>query len=113
MDQSWMFKDRRLREHEEGVENFINFALEHCLNQSVIRCPCMRYGNLNIIHLTRFGNSSIDQSYRTWYWHGEVGPINRQPNEMKQFYDTINCGDATSTIKMVHAIKDEFMTNLM
>ena len=59
MDQSWMFKDKRLKEHEEGVEYFINFALEHCLNQSVIRYPCMRYGNLNIIHLTRFRNICI------------------------------------------------------
>ena len=38
------------REYEEGVEYFINFALEHCPNQRGIRCPCMRCGNL--IHHT-------------------------------------------------------------
>ena len=50
MDRSWMSKDRMSREYEEGVEYFINFALEHCPNQRGIRCPYMRCGNL--IHHT-------------------------------------------------------------
>ena len=36
-----MSKDKMSREYEEGVEYFINFALEHYLNQSGIRCPYM------------------------------------------------------------------------
>ena len=81
-----MFKDRRSREYEEGVEYFINFALQHCSNQSVIRCPCMRCGNLihhtpNKIREHMFFNG-IDHSYHRWYWHGEASPTSKQPSEM-------------------------------
>ncbi|KAL6310976.1 hypothetical protein AAG906_019942 [Vitis piasezkii] len=117
MDQSWMSKDRMSREYEEGVEYFINFALEHCPNQRGIRCPCMRCGNLihhtpNKIREHMFFNG-IDQSYCTWYWHGEAGPTSSQPTEMAQRYDTMDCGDVASTVEMVHAIEDEFMTDPM
>ena len=72
------------------VEYFINFALEHCPNQSGICCPCMQCGNLihhtpNKIREHTFFNG-IDQSYHTWYWHGEAGPTSRQPTEMAQCY---------------------------
>ncbi|RVW60633.1 hypothetical protein CK203_048855 [Vitis vinifera] len=115
MDRSWMSKDRMSWEYEEGVEYFINFALEHCPNQSGIRCPCMRCGNLihhtpNKIRGHMFFNS-IDQSYHTWYWHGEIGPTSRQPTEMAQCYDTMDCGDVASPVEMVHVIEDEFMTD--
>ncbi|KAL6313131.1 hypothetical protein AAG906_019603 [Vitis piasezkii] len=55
--------------------------------------------------------NGIDQSYHTWYWHGEVGPTSRQPTEMAQCYDTMDCGDVASTVEMVHVIDDEFMTD--
>ncbi|RVW28039.1 hypothetical protein CK203_117608, partial [Vitis vinifera] len=117
MDRSWMSKDRMSREYEEGVEYFINFALEHCPNQRGIRCPYMRCGNLihhtpNKIREHMFFNG-IDQSYCTWYWHGEAGPTSSQPTEMAQRYDTMDCGDVASTVEMVHAIEDEFMTDPM
>ena len=109
-----MSKDRMLREYEEGVEYFINFVLEHCLNQSGIRCPCMRCGNLinHTLNKIRVFNG-IDQSYRTWYWHGEIGPTIKQPIKMAQRYDMMDCGDVASTIEMVHAIEDEFMIDPM
>ena len=112
MDRSWMSKDRVSREYEEGVEYFINFALEHCPNQSGIRCPCMRCGNLinHTLNKIRVFNG-IDQSYRTWYWHGCL--TSRQLTEMAQRYDMMDCGDVTSTVERVHAIKGEFMKNSM
>ena len=72
----------------------------------------MRCGNLihhtpNKIWEHMFFNC-IDQSYHTWYWHGEVGPTSKQPIEIAQHYDTMDCGDIASTIEMVHAIEDEF-----
>ncbi|KAL6315678.1 hypothetical protein AAG906_005769 [Vitis piasezkii] len=117
MDQSWMSEDRMSQEYEEGVEYYINFALEHCPNQSRIRYPCMQCGNLihhtpNKIREHMFFNG-IDQSYHTWYWHGEAGPTSRQPTEMAQCYDTMDCGDVASTVQMVHVIDDEFMTDPM
>ena len=32
---------------------------------------------------------------------------------MAQRYDTMDCGDVASTVEMVHAIEDEFMTDPM
>ena len=55
--------------------------------------------------------NGIDQSYHTWYWYREAGPTSRQPIEMTQCYDTMDCGDVASTVEMVHVINDEFMTN--
>ena len=104
-----MFKDRTSREYEEGVEYFINFSLQHCLNQSTIHCPRMRCGNL--IHHTP---NKIRGTYVfQWYWHGEACPTSKQPSEMAQCYDMMDCGDVASTIEMVHATEDEFMTDLM
>ena len=57
--------------------------------------------------------NGIDQSYCTWYWHGEAGPTSSQPTEMAQRYDTMDCADVASTVEMVHAIEDEFMTDPM
>ena len=112
-----MLKDRRSREYEEGVEYFINFALQHCQNPSVIHCPCMRCGNLmhhtpNKIREHMFFNG-IDQSYRTWYWHGEVGPPSGQSTAMTQGYNTLDYGDVASTLEMVHAAQDECMNDPM
>ena len=91
------------REYEEGVEYFINFALEHCPNQSGIRCPSMRC--VNLIHHTLnkirehvFFNG-IDQSYHTWYWHGEASPTSRQLIKMAQRYDTMDYGDVATEEK--------------
>ena len=55
--------------------------------------------------------NGIDQSYRTWYWHGCL--TSRQLTEMAQRYDMMDCGDVTSTVERVHAIKGEFMKNSM
>ncbi|KAL6331974.1 hypothetical protein AAG906_020327 [Vitis piasezkii] len=33
-------------EYDEGVENFINFALAHSTNYTSIKCPCLGCGNL-------------------------------------------------------------------
>ena len=112
-----MLTDRRSREYEEGVEYFINFVLQHCQNPSVIRCPCMRYGNLmhhtpNKIREHMFFNG-IDQSYRTWYWHGEAGPTSGQSTAMAQGYDTLDYCDVASTLEMVHAAQDECMNDPM
>ena len=62
-----MSKDRRSKDYEEGVEYFINFALQHCPKQSVIHCPCKRCGNLFHHTPTKVREhlffNGIDQSY--------------------------------------------------
>ncbi|RVW33032.1 hypothetical protein CK203_101237 [Vitis vinifera] len=85
MDRSWMSKDRMSREYEEGVEYFINFALEHCPNQSGIRCPCMRCGNL----------------------------IHHTPNKIREHMFFNGIDQVIIHVQMVHVIDDEFMTDPM
>ena len=112
-----MSKDRRSKKYEEGVKYFINFALQHCSNQIVIRCPFMRCGNL--IHHTptkireRMFFNGIYQSYCTWYWKIEEIPTGKQPSKVAQCYVTTDYGNVGSTVEMIHAIKDEFMTDPM
>ena len=36
-NRDWMSKDRRSIEYDEGVENFINFALAHSTNHTSIK----------------------------------------------------------------------------
>ena len=108
-----MSKDRRSKDYEEGVEYFINFALQHCPKQSVIRCPCKRCGNLFHHTPTKVREhlffNGIDQSYCTWYWHGEDIPTSAKSSEMAQCHDAVNYSDVGNTVDMIHAMKDEFM----
>ena len=40
MNRSWMSKDRRSKDYEDGVENFISFAVQNSAkNQNSIKCP--------------------------------------------------------------------------
>ena len=41
MNRSWMSKDRRSKDYEDGVENFITFAIQNSANQNFIKCPCL------------------------------------------------------------------------
>jgi hypothetical protein len=80
MDRSWMLKDRRSKDYEEGVEIFLNSAIIHAKDLQSIRCPCTLCGNLKnqLIHEIRnhlFFNG-IDQSYKIWIWHGEAATSN-------------------------------------
>ena len=67
MNCSWMSKDRRSKDYEEGVESFIEFALSNCTNKNAIRCPCLRCGDL-VVHTPQVVRehlffNGIDQSY--------------------------------------------------
>ena len=76
MNRSWMSKDRRSKDYENGVENFIAFAIQNAANQNSIKCPCLQCGNLIFHtpqkikeHLFFYG---INQCYHIWYWHEET-----------------------------------------
>ncbi|CAL2259726.1 unnamed protein product [Prunus armeniaca] len=45
MEKSWMLADRRSKEYEEGVEEFLRIALENAIDHERIRCPCQKCGN--------------------------------------------------------------------
>ncbi|RVW34225.1 hypothetical protein CK203_102204 [Vitis vinifera] len=102
-----MSKDRRSVEYDEGVENFINFALAHSTNHTSIKCPCLRCGNLlcqtpQLIREHLFFNG-IDLSYRVWYWDGEKGLSGGFSNVSQQRYDKCEYNDVANTIDMVNA----------
>ena len=113
MDRCWISKDRRSKEYENEVEYFISFAIQNSTSKISIRCPCLQCGNLifhtpQIIreHLFFYG---FDQSYLTWYWHGEEGPSS-EPTTTKAERCTKNqfFNDVDSTIDMVKAVYDDF-----
>lgn len=75
MDKSWMGKSRLSKEYDLGVEMFIKFGERHANGSTLISCPCLKCGNFKKgssqdirDHLYIYG---IDQSYKTWFWHGE------------------------------------------
>ena len=114
-NQDWMSKDRRSTKYDEGVENFINFALAHSTNHTSIKCPCLRYGNLlcqtpQVIREHLFFNG-IDLSYRVWYWHGEKGPSGGFSNVSQQRYDKCEHNDVTDTIDMVNVAQVNCMND--
>ena len=114
-NRDWMSKDRRSVEYDEGVENFINFALAHSTNHTSIKCPCLRCGNLlcqtpQVIREHLFFNG-IDLSYRVWYWHGEKGPSGGFSNVSQQRYDKCEYNDVADTIDMVNAAQVNCMND--
>ncbi|XP_057452852.1 uncharacterized protein LOC130744712 [Lotus japonicus] len=75
MDRKWMFTNRLSNEYENGVKEFIAFAVEHATDCNSIICPCLdccHSRRVNVVeleeHLLRFG---IDESYTCWTKHGE------------------------------------------
>lgn len=62
--------DQLSREYDEGVGQFLQFAIRHASNPHFIRCPCLDCGNVkshtrNEIKFHLFSNG-VDKSYRTW-----------------------------------------------
>ncbi len=71
MDKSWMSAHRLSSKYDEGVESFINFAILNSTKLNLIRCPCIKCGNLKFLdpktikdHL--FVNGVLE-SYTTWF----------------------------------------------
>ena len=93
MNHSWMSKDRRSKDYEDGVENFISFAIQNSAHQNSIKCPCLQCGNLIFNTPQKIREDlffyGIDQSYHTWFWHGEAalssGPQLQRLNVLIEF----------------------------
>ena len=62
-------------EFTKGFDEFINFGLDHANGQDSIRWPYLDCGNMiNRSFKEVRGRAffkGIDQSYRTWIFHGE------------------------------------------
>ena len=116
MDRCWISNDRRSKEYEDGVDCFISFAIQNSTSKISIRCPCLQCGNM-LFHTPRIVREHLffygfDQSYLTWYWHGEEGPssgptiIRAERCTKNQFFDNVYC-----TIEVVKAAHDDFQAD--
>ena len=110
MDRSWMSKDRRSKDYADGVESFIAFALQYSTYKNSMKCPCLQCGNMIFHtpqkireHLFFYG---IDQSYHTWYWHGDAAPSG-PPTSRAEWHHTVEFNDVDSTIEMVQVAYDD------
>ncbi|XP_058185698.1 uncharacterized protein LOC131302924 [Rhododendron vialii] len=112
MDKSWMLKDRRSKDYEDGVEQFLNFAMIYARDLQSIRCPCRVCGNLKSQAVEEISNHlffhGIDQSYQTWIWHGEAATRKAPPSGYAEdtFHrqvDSSPSNDVAETIEMVEA----------
>ncbi|XP_028064788.1 uncharacterized protein LOC114267901 [Camellia sinensis] len=120
MDKSWMFKDRRSKDYENGVEQFLNFAMTHAIDLQSIRCPCRVCGNLRsqpirVIRNHLFFNG-IDQSYTTRIWHGETvtdraSPCLNEQDISQQQFDTSPINNVAEIIEMVQDAYDRCTTD--
>ncbi|XP_050160368.1 uncharacterized protein LOC126633878 [Malus sylvestris] len=96
--------------YSEGVENFLNYAMLHATDINYIRCPCLKCGNIKSrtvkeIREDLFFNG-IDQSYCTWYWHGEAVPDSKN-EKMSNREEIVE----DNIIGMVEAAYDHFASN--
>ncbi|KAH7836834.1 hypothetical protein Vadar_006216 [Vaccinium darrowii] len=121
MDRSWMLMDRRSREYEDGVEQFLNFAAIHATNFESIRCPCMVCGNFRSQLIPEIRNhlfvNGIDKSYRTWVWHGEpiTSEASQRVNPRDFSYHEVNSSplqDAQDAVEMVEAAFNDCTSDL-
>ncbi|KAL0536446.1 hypothetical protein IC582_025395 [Cucumis melo] len=106
MDKSWMSKSRLSKEFELGVENFIRFGFSNTTNTSM-PCPCLKCENCqkhkaNDIRDHLYFNG-IDESYKTWFWHGEELPNSSFHGESsKCMYEENDVGNIKEMVEIAH-----------
>ena len=78
-----MSSNRLSKEYDNGLLDFVNFAVEHAENPSRMKCACLGCcygGRVDAIglesHLLR---NEIDRSYRCRIFHGEKSNENVEP----------------------------------
>ncbi|XP_062103263.1 uncharacterized protein LOC133814297 [Humulus lupulus] len=81
MDRSWMsIRDRTAEDYVNGVETFLNFAIENAPPDSdgLISCPCKKCVNFKKMSLADVRGhlffNGINPNYKEWSWHGEYVP---------------------------------------
>ncbi|KAI5335692.1 PREDICTED: transposon [Prunus dulcis] len=107
MDKTWMSKDRMSKEYEDGVEQFIAFAVSHASNPKLMKCPCQICENL--MFETPKGVRDhmfircVYQSYKIWSWHGEVADIGGTTSREVNLDQSPKYEEVQETLQMVNA----------
>ncbi|KAF7150098.1 hypothetical protein RHSIM_Rhsim02G0154800 [Rhododendron simsii] len=118
MDKSWMLEDRRSKDYEDGVEQFLNFAVIYARDLQSIQCPCRVCGNLKSQAVGEIRNHlffhGIDQSYQTWIWHREAATRKALPpayaeDTFHRQVDSCPSNDVAETIEMVVQITQSYL----
>ena len=100
MDKKWMCADRLSKEYENGVLEFVKFAVEHAEDPNRMKCPCLGCCYVGRVdadglksHLLMRG---IDRSYTCWIFHGEKSIENVEPG-VKSNATYVSDDNATDT----------------
>ena len=118
MDKNWMSADRTSEEFTKGFDEFINFGLDHANGQDSIRCPCLDCGNMINMSVEEVRGhvffKGIDQSYRTWMFHGEEeegNKINEDSTRKRSSLENTNEFDDYPQEMVEDAMNDQFVDN--
>ncbi|XP_029126234.1 uncharacterized protein LOC114915544 [Cajanus cajan] len=95
MDKSWIMKPQNSIEYEQGVRQFIDFALEHNFANGKLICPCKRCGfkkwHCRDVVYDHLICTPFPKGYTCWVHHGEMrigetsySSHNRMPNEVHE-----------------------------
>ncbi|XP_057779975.1 uncharacterized protein LOC130998576 [Salvia miltiorrhiza] len=112
MDKSWMLKNRLSDEYKNGVESFMEFAIQNDTNNELMSCPCSKCGNLmrkkiDLVRLHLLSNG-MDLTYHTWIWHGERSTRSYSTKYENEFEHQERNFVHEEPIDMVHAAYEEF-----
>ena len=93
MDRSWIYARRTSAEYDNGVKNFLEFAIRNAAGDKSGRffCPCVNCLNLRRLCVTEIREHLICdgflKSYTRWVWHGELVEQRSTSNEVEADVD--------------------------
>ena len=113
-----MSANRTSGELKKWFDEFIKFSLDHANGQDSIRCPCLDCSNMINMSIEEVKRhvffKGIDQSYRTWIFHGEEeegNKINEDSSwKWSSLKDTNEFDDYPQEI-IENAMNDQFVDN--
>ena len=92
-----MSSNRLSREYENGVSEFVKFAVAHAEDPSRMICPCLGccYGKrVDAVQLTsHLMRHGIDRSYTCWNLHGEKSNENVEPGDSTTYASNYSGAD--------------------
>ena len=111
MNKSWMLKDRRSNEYEEGVNEFLKFSRDNGIDRNMMCCPCNQCGNLkkqsDVIVKEHLFVKGINTSYTKWVWHGEISDGIQRPSTSTRRKEYLSKASEDQLGDMIHDAEDD------
>ena len=114
MDRDWIKANRMSKAYEKGVENFLEFAKNNCVDPNEVSCPCANCFNLKNHTVAEIEDhlylNGIDQTYTRWIWHGEdpVRSSSQNPAQTNNGVDEI-IDDEDNELDMINDADERFV----